>query len=65
MKVTYHKTISIVVYFDTNFERTYKNIEVNKVQDTVEDMMWEHHFDAADVCDSTTGELLMTIEKDF
>lgn len=64
MKITYHKTVDILVYFDDEYERTFRDVDMDKIVDSVEDEMWSHHFSTASVCDSYTGELIITIEKE-
>lgn len=65
MKVTYLKTINVIVCYDHAFEYRINNCAVNELRDAVEEQMWDHHFRVADVTDPDTGEILMTLEKDY
>lgn len=64
MKIVYIATTRVKVTFDGLFSITI-NDELNKIQDRVEEIMWDHHFDSADIMNGVTGKLLMTIKKDY
>lgn len=65
MKITYFKTIDIVVRYDNTFDYRIEDCPINEVRDKVEKEMWEHLFKVADITDAYTGEILLTIEKDY
>ena len=64
MKITYHKTVNVLVYFDGEYERAFRDVDMDKIVDSIEDEMWTHHFSTASVCDNATGEIILTIEKE-
>ena len=65
MKITYAATINVIVRYDNEFDYRIVNCPINKVQDQVEEQMWKHMFKVADIIDNNTGEILMTIEKNY
>lgn len=64
MKVNYYMTINLIVDFGNGFNCTIKECRIDKIRETVEDLMWDHHFDTADVVDAYSGELIMDLKKD-
>ena len=63
MKITYFQHVKVEVTFDGTYRLVITDCPINELHNRVEDEMWDHHFDHADVCDAYTGELIMTIEK--
>lgn len=64
MKVTYFQHVNVEVTYDGTYRQVITDCSIEKLRNKVEDEMWNHYFDQADVCDAYTGELIMTIKKD-
>lgn len=64
MKITYHMTFSLRVCFDDVFQRTYDNISITRIEETIKDDMWCHDFTIAQIFDRLTNERIMTVERE-
>ena len=65
MKITYAVNIDVIVRYDYMFEFRINDCPVNKVRNATEEQMWQHAFKVADIMDANTGEVIMTIEKEY
>ena len=65
MKITYATQVSVNVRYDNAFDYRLVNCPLIDVREIVEKQMWDHMFSVADIIDPDTGEVLVTIEKDW
>ena len=65
MKISYTAHVDVVVRYDSEFDYRVTDCPINEVRNRVEEQMWDHMFKVADIMDADTGEVLMTIEKDY
>lgn len=65
MKITYSAPVNVIVRYDGEFDYRITNCPINEVQDRVEEQMWDHFFHTADIINNDTGEVLMTLEKNY
>lgn len=65
MKFIYAKRVDIIVRYDCKFNYRINNCLVNEIQDKVEEQMWKHMFKTADIINPETGEIFLTLEKDY
>ena len=63
MKVEYQSYVDAYVMYDGVFERKMYR-KMDDLLQMIEEDMWIHHFDNADVCDADTGELLVTVRRE-
>jgi len=63
MKYTYVRRVDVIVRYDGEFDYRIFDCPINEVRNRVEEQMWAHLFEAADIIDNNTGEVYMTIEK--
>lgn len=62
-EIDYTATATVNIIYDCNFSYTMVG-SLSIISDTVCQHMREHNFSYADVCDSETGEILITIRKE-
>lgn len=65
MKVTFRANMEFSVIYDKDFKQGIYDESLDTIVKRVEDTMWDHSFKRADILDDNTGEVLVTIEREY
>lgn len=65
MKVTFRANMEFSVIYDKDFKQGIYDEALDTIVKRVEDTMWNHSFKRADILDDNTGEVLVTIEREY
>lgn len=65
MKITFRANMEFSVIYDKDFKQGVYDESLDTIVKRVEDTMWDHSFKRADILDDNTGEVLVTIEREY
>lgn len=65
MKITFRANMEFSVIYDKDFKQGIYDESLDTIVKRVEDTMWDHSFKRADILDDNTGEVLVTIEREY